>query len=160
MEVDTLTHTPTNRRFLVKEVGGNLATTWPHYYQSTTPPPALILYTIHTAHPHTLSASLIHLLALLHHLQQSHSTTRLLLLYTQGADSGGLAGGGGGGVSVESVCRFGGVVGGHVRASGMGVGQVRCSGLTGEGCDVVLREMLGMLRHATADAASSVVDKR
>jgi len=153
VEVDTLTLTPT-RRFLLKEVGGNLAPTWPHYYKSS-PTPALILYTINTANPADLSASLVHLLALLSWLYKGECSTRLLLLYT-GLDSV-LASSQ---CVVESVCRFTDIVDEYRKQRGVEVVQVRCSGLTGERCNVVMREVLLMLEYERADSNNGEREKR
>lgn len=153
VEVDTLT-LPHNRRFLLKEVGGNLATTWPHYYK-TTPAPALILYTVNSANPAALSASLVHLLALLSWLYRGECATRLLLLYT-GLDSVFAAS-----QSVlESVCRWTDIVDEYRKQRGVEVVQVRCSGLTGERCDVVMREVLLMLGYERTKTESVGEEKR
>ena len=152
MEVDTLT-LPRNRRFLLKEVGGSLAATWPHYYKNS--PPALILYTINSASPAALSASLVHLLALLSWLYKGECATRLLLLFT-GLDSVFATS-----QSVlESVCRFTDIVDEYRKQRGVEVVQVRCSGLTGERCDVVMREVLIMLGYERADTGHGNTDKR
>ena len=141
--MDTL-NLPRNRRFLLKEVGGCLATTWPHYYK--TAPPALVLYTINSAQPASLSASLVHLLALLAWLHRGECATRLLLLFT-GLDSAFASSQ----AVLEGVCRFTDIVDEYRQQRGVEVVQVRCSGLTGERCEVVMREVLVMLGYERAE---------